>query len=335
MKLFKNKQNIVDELLNKYIPTNDFNSLRNELNNLNYNKLSIKEKEDWYYIKGIIEFRTNNRPAAFNLFKEGLSLFPNSSAMSFSLGQEYEYIGQIDNALLHFNNVNLEQVGGATIMAITRYLYLWSKYKEATKFLDQIFDAYFKLGIIDDNFLYIRGLPFFSEAFDYFILFSMLNNNYSEVDKLFEKCKALNEYDFKLLEIEIEAYKTNNFIPLINEINSLITNYPDMPHGTHKMRVASLLVNSIDNITDALKTIDDVILSENDFRWLDDIKIIKKAEIYNKFKLIEEENVCLKAFYKNQPLLFEPNHVVNYNLIIYQEKLKKHYIKSRIGGTGG
>ena len=49
-------------------------------------------------------------------------------------------------------------------LVTARYAYLWGRPDKGAEYLQPIVDAYFDLGIVDDNFLYMRGMPFFSET---------------------------------------------------------------------------------------------------------------------------------------------------------------------------
>jgi hypothetical protein len=49
----------------------------------------------------------------------------------------------------------------------------------------------------------------------------------------------------------------------------------------------------------------------------------------NRFGDLETEAALQESFLKRQPLLFEPDHAVTFQLIDYQERLKEIYRRSR------
>ena len=91
--------------------------------------LAAGEQEMWYRARGIVEFRTNQRDRAREIFEEGVRQFPASGWLNYGLGQEYEALGRIDEMAACFRHVRLEQVGSPTVLAIARYYYLWNRFE--------------------------------------------------------------------------------------------------------------------------------------------------------------------------------------------------------------
>ena len=71
-------------------------------------------------------------------------------------------------------------------------------------------------------------------------------------------------------------------------------------------------------------------LTEKDFAWLAYIRLIALAALAGRSGDLEGEQRLRTAFLKQQPLLFEPDHAVNFNLPSYQETLKP---MAKKGGT--
>ena len=124
--------------------------------------------------RGIVEFRTNQRAQAREIFEEGVRSFPTSAWLNYGLGQEYEAQGRIDEMAACFRHVRLEPVGSPTVLAMARYYYLWSRFEHGQRVIQPIFDRYYELKIADDMFLYMRGLPMFDESFGYRATFARL-----------------------------------------------------------------------------------------------------------------------------------------------------------------
>ncbi len=68
--------------------------------------------------------------------------------------------------------------------------------------------------------------------------------------------------------------------------------------------------------------LDTVRLSKNDFPWLEDMRVLAKAEAAHRFEDTEAENKWLGIFLSKQAMLFEPDHAVSFGLLKYQELLK-------------
>ena len=124
--------------------------------------------------RGIVEFRTNQRARAREIFEEGVRSFPTSAWLNYGLGQEYEAQGRIDEMAACFRHVRLEPVGSPTVLEMARYYYLWSRFEHGQRVIQPIFDRYYELKIADDMFLYMRGLPMFDESFGYRATFAWL-----------------------------------------------------------------------------------------------------------------------------------------------------------------
>jgi hypothetical protein len=77
--------------------------------------------------------------------------------------------------------------------------------------------------------------------------------------------------------------------------------------------------------------LDSIKFVEKDYPWLDDIRLLAKCELAHKAKNVTRENDLQQIFLKKQPLLFEPDIAVNFNLLMYQESLKSLYQARRKG----
>ena len=59
-----------------------------------------------------------------------------------------------------FDGCVFPKVPSSYVLAAARYAYLWGDAERGSKYVAPIADAYFQLGIVDDHFLYVRGLPY-------------------------------------------------------------------------------------------------------------------------------------------------------------------------------
>jgi hypothetical protein len=94
-------------------------------------------------------------------------------------------------------------------------------------------------------------------------------------------------------------------------------------------RLNLLLSQETDDEQEATRLLDSVTLAHNDFPWLEDIRLLAKCEQAHKTGNSTEEADLRKQFFARQPLLFEPDNAINFNLLRYQETLKDDFRKTR------
>ena len=102
-----------------------------------------------------------------------------------------------------------------------------------------------------------------------------------------------------------------------------------VPIGYNLMKIAVLKALRADKALEGEKILDEVQITSKDFQWLNEIRLLTKCNLANKFGEVEKESRLKEEFLSKQPLLFEPEHVFNFRLVSYQEQLKKEY-QSRI-----
>ena len=315
--------NRVDALAQRYGPGGDFDTLRAELDALPLDGLSEEELEAWFHLRGIVEFRTGRRDEARTVLEEGVRRFPASSGLQFSLGQEYEHVGRLDDAWACWRKVRLADVGGRTMLAIARYAYLWNRIEEGEQAIQPIFDAYYELGVVDDNFLYLRGLPFFGEAFGYRATFAVLGGRPERAAEELRRAKGeLLEYDFGRLELDLEATISGDWSAVI----AYLDGGPEPAFAYAPMRRAVLASRCSSALAEAFDLLDGVsVVPDRDFPWLEDIRLLAKAEAARRFGDGRLEAELLEEFFPRQRLLFEPDHAFRFGFIAYQELLKPRY----------
>ena len=97
-------------------------------------------------------------------------------------------------------------------------------------------------------------------------------------------------------------------------------------------RAAVLVSRGMGSYAGAAVELDEVNLSEADFPWLSDIVLLARCDAASHWNDPSEEMLAAE-FCKKQPLLFEPDHVFNFRLLGYQEKLKVDYQRRRRGAA--
>jgi tetratricopeptide (TPR) repeat protein len=299
--------------------------------------LASGEREMWYRARGIVEFRTNHRARAREIFEEGVQQFPDSGWLNFGLGQEYEAQGRIEEMAACFRRVRLESVGSRSVLVMARYYYLWNRFELGQRVIQPIFDRYYELKIADDMFLYMRGLPMFDESFGYRATFARMAGKIDQARYELARARTeLSDVTVDNHELDLEATKTGNWEPVLAHLDSVLKSLDARTStGQLRMKRAVLRSRALANnpppqagegrVGAALAELDAVQLTPDDHAWLEDIRTLARAELYHRLEIPDREQSTLSEFWPHQPMLFEPNHAFNFGLIDYQETLKPHY----------
>jgi hypothetical protein len=316
-----------DQLANRLQREGGIDQLEENLKQYDPAKLGPKERESYHHIWGITAFRRGDRAEAFRRFKEGLASFPDSQVLLFSLGQEYEWRREIDQMLACFDRCSFPQLGGNYVMAMARYAYLWDRPAEGAKFLQSIKDAYFKLGIVDDNFLYMRRLPFFGQTWSYLVAFAWMKKDFSMADEFLVSAKArLAEYNYDALESFYRCLKANDYGLEIQRLqNELRTQDKRFPAGYQQTKLAALQALSNRDPVQVAAILDAVAFESHDFPWLSDVVLVHRARSFWVAGNSAAEKPPRDSFLAKQKLLFEPDHAANFAFLDYQETLKPLY----------
>ena len=294
-------------------------------------RLPNGDQETWYRARGIAEFRTNHRARAREIFEEGVRQFPTSGWLNFGLGQEYEAQGRVDEMAACFQRVPLKDVGGAGVLAISRYYYLWNRFELGQQSIQPIFDRYYELKIADDMFLYMRGLPMFDVSFGCRATFAKLAGRLEQARSELARARAeLSDVTFEHYELDLEATATGKWEPVLAYLESLLPSIDArMPTGQLRMKRALLRGRAAMTVEAALAELDAVRLIPDDDAWLEDVRTLARAELFRRFDMPDREQATLSKFWPRQAMLFEPNHAFNFGLIDYQETLKARYQSQR------
>ena len=294
-------------------------------------RLADGEQEMWYRARGIVEFRTNQRARAREIFEEGVRQFPTSGWLNYGLGQEYEAQGRVDEMAACFRHVRLERVGSPTVLAMARYYYLWNRFELGQLVIQPIFNRYYELKIADDMFLYMRGLPMFDESFGYRATFARMAGKLDQARYELARARSeLSDLTVERYELDLEATATGNWKPVLYDLESLLKSLDArMPTGQLRMKRAVLRVRVATTVEAALAELGAVQLTPKDHAWLEDIRTLARAELFHRFEMPDREQAALSEFLPRQALLFEPNHAFYFGFLDYQETLKPHYQSHR------
>ena len=317
--------NRVDELVNGLARQGKAAQIESELDKLNRSDLSQPELEAWYHARGIAAFARRDRALAMSRFKEAYAAFPKSAIIAFSLGQEYEFVGNIQSMFELFDSARFPNISARHALAESRYAYLWGDIDRAASYVEPIIEAYFELGIADDTFLWLRGLPFFSQTWAYVAAFAELRDSLEELEILTQRAiSQLKDVELSPLADFVACMKNKDF--------SRYARTPNYGTGYERTRAAVILSLQQMEYSKAREILDSVKLAQNDFRWLDDILLLANCEAAHRCEPNTEAELVQK-FFGRQALLFEPDHAVNFRLLEYQELLKPLYQARRRGGA--
>lgn len=326
------QENRIDALANRLQKEGKLADLEPEL--LKYDPASLQgaEKESWYHIYGIVSFQAGNRAAAFERFQEGLRQCPDSPVLAFALGQEYEYKAQIQTMLEYFDRAKFPRITTAYTLAKARYAYLWNRNMKGLDYVQPVMDAYFRIKILDSTFLYIRGMPFFGQTWAYMAAFHYLLGDTPGLKTLTDRAeRACSDFDFPRLRLKLNAIETGDSSALIERLKADVAEAAQngWPVGYLTLQLRVLEAQAEGDPVAAERRLDSVQFASNDFPWLEDMRLLSRCELANRAGDEAREGELQAQFFKRQPMLFEPDNAINFNLLAYQEKLKKRYQKVR------
>ncbi len=321
---FRKKINRVDDIANALHKEGRLKDLENELKKINRTSLSLAELETWWHFYGMVAFNEGRDSEALERFKEAHAKFADSAKIKFSLGQQYIRAKEPEKGFELFYTCKFPSVPREYALAQARYAYIWSRYDDGLLFIRPFFEAYKQVKILDDHFLYIRGLPFFGTWWAYLAAFAILSGELSELESVTkyvsENC---HDYDFDYLQAELKAYRDDAPYYLLDaaekRINSMPENYPT---GYNCMGIAVIRARASNTFEESRKILEDIKLSEQDFPWLEDVRSLALAETAHRFGETVIEEGYVAKFLNRQPMLFEPDIALNFHLLRYQEYLK-------------
>lgn len=327
----------VREMANRLYSEGNFDAFESELLKFDPATLNDNERGSWYHGYGVAAFRRSDREQAFERFQEGVKQCPDSGDLYFSLGQEYEWRGDAVNMLACFDRALFPGVPGDYVLAEAKYAYLWDRTDKAWSYMNSLLPVYFQLKILDTTFLMMRGLPPFEQVFAYLAAFSQLRGDFAALEEITEKASRMsNDLNWEFLRAELEGFRSGDFSALKKMLRSLIHDCISrkFPYGYQDMRLNILLAQENTDLLEAITSLDSVALTGNDFPWLDDMRLLARCEMMMKANNPEEEALLKKQFLERQPFLFEPDNAVNFNLLRYQENLKRDYQGTRLTADG-
>lgn len=318
----------LDALANRLQAEGRSGDLEAELGRFDPKSLQGVEKESWYHLRGIAAFQRNDRPLAFGRFQEGVEACPDSAKLVFSLAQEHEARGEIDAMIEGFDRAKFPKIFARYALAAARYAYLWDRPDKGREYVEPFFPIYFQLKILDTTFLHTRGLPFFDQAWAYLAAFSVLEDEFGALGEITERAaKECSDFDAAGVRRELAALRTGNYTEIKAHLHEQIEEHKrkGLPTGYWAMRLAVLTAQEGDDPVAGSAILNRVALGPNDFKWLTDLRVLAKGDLARRAGDAVLEFHYQQECFKKQPLLFEPDHSVNFHLLDVQEAWKETY----------
>jgi len=328
--------NRVEELANRLHREKRGSEIESSLQGFDYEGLTGREKESWHHLMGIEAMRRGDADLALKRFREATELFPESQMIRFSLAQEQLNRGNVEQAFRNFELCSFPKIPATWALAKARYAYLWNFPERGMNCIRPIFKAYFDLGIADDHFLYVRGLPFFGQTWNYLVCFAWMKRDYSEAQQITNDAAAkLADYDFERQKAFLNCFSKSDFTPFAENLRRSIQEWSkqNMPTGFQSMQLAGVTAELESDFPTAEQSIAAVQLRANDFPWLEDVRTILLAKLNHRHGRPDEEKYK-RQFLLKQKLLFEPDHAVSFFLLEYQELLKRDYQATKNPSSG-
>jgi tetratricopeptide (TPR) repeat protein len=316
----------VGDLANKLAHEGRAGEIEVALEGMNQATLPDAEREEWWHIYGIAAFQAGRDDVALERFQEAHRLFPSSAFIRFALGQQYIRANEPDKGFALFRETLFPQIPRQHALVEARYAYLHSRYEDGRAFIRPFFEAYKKLRVLDDHFLYVRELPFFGSYWSHLAAFSILSGDWAESDEVTDYVRHnCSDYDFDGLRVERQAYRGGDaslLLPLLNGLLAENSKASAAPTGYLRMRIAVIEARQAQTLGAVQDLIGSVTLDKNDFPWLQDVKTLTVADAAHRFGDPDVEQQNLASFCRRQALLFEPNIALDFWLLEAQERLK-------------
>ncbi|MCS7061001.1 MAG: hypothetical protein RMN25_07515 [Anaerolineae bacterium] len=312
--------NRVDALINTLHAEGRIDSLEQELRRLEASSLSRDEQISWWQAWGIAALRQGRRDEALKRFESGYHQFPDSAHIRFSLGQQYVLAGAVERGFELLRMCRFPEVPREYTLAQARLAYLWNRFEEGLNFLQPFFDVFRQVRILDDHFLYVRGLPFFGQAWGYLAALMIVSGRIEALQTQTRWfIKNCSDYDFEYLETAVRAY-CDDRPDLLREIWE--RSCSEQASGHACLNAAIIRARAAETLAAAQTILAQVVFDEHDFPWVEDARVLALAEAAHRHGDDIGEREYVTQFMARQPMLLEPDVALMFHLLRYQETLK-------------
>jgi tetratricopeptide (TPR) repeat protein len=276
--------------------------------------------------------RSGNREKAFERFREGRDAFPDHPLITFSLAQEHEHRGEIDEAFSLFDAARYPRVPAAFALSEVRFAYLWDDLDRALGYLDPVLEATFEVGNGEDRALFMEGLPFFADTWSSYAAVYKLRGDLAKASSLLDDAEnKIEKYDFTYLKTFLSCLERDDFSPIVKACYAKISEEKEVDawSGHTRLRAAILSAQASEDLSMAATLLEEPEFGPEDFPWLDDMRLLARCELAAREKKAGAERELRSAFLERQSGLFELHHALTFNLLDYQNGLRADYRAKR------
>jgi hypothetical protein len=258
---------------------------------------------------------------------------PDDPDLQLHLGILLEGRGEIDGAVRAFTAAGTSgtETDRERIMVAARYLYLWDRPVEGLKVLEPLFHVLRDLGEGDDDALEKRGLPSLTLLLSHYSLFQRMAGHPERVDEMVGWCMRSLKGESVESACHLAVAFTRADEEAFGEWLADWTGAGGSKTPSPARRVAWALhrARTSDPLGAALRHIEAVSLEPNDPGWLKSLLAFGRAETFHRYDMEMDERPWKEKILREEPMLFEPEHVVRFGLFPYQEILKQAYRRDR------
>ncbi len=289
-----------------------------QLDQLNLEGLSESEVETWYYYRGILELKSNRREQAMAFLQKGKQLFPDSGAINFSLGIEYEAKGRKVEMADCFSHVKLDNAMPSVFFLVIHLLYLWGFSDAALLKIESALDLYFEFDSVDDIHIRQVGLPSVLYALRYYFCFCQLMSRMEWAQVMLNRfASEFRSYSFEEDRLRLDAIMKQKWSPLIRYLD-------DQKILSAQLNAVIFCSQQEANQSHALEMLE-AFEPELSDKFLHDIQNYALAEYSHRVRNLKMEQEFLALFLNQQPMLLDPNYTFLYGFVSYQERVKRIY----------
>lgn len=321
-------KNKVEEAVKKYFEQGDIKAALKALEKMNVEKLSEEEQKTWYYNHAVLPLWIGDRETAYKRLREASEKYPDSQKIRFSLGQEYEYHAEKEKMTECFSHTSFPHISAGEVRMESTYFYSWDDIENAYNTERQLIQYYMQLGILDTQFVSMRGFPFFEEVFHDLTALALLKKDFHDTDVVLSQAvENCTDFDKESLKLEYELIKKGDddgrYKKLYrkDKLNFYSEQYLDLKLAVYEAKQKK-------TYEEAMKRIERVHANPDKVHSVYDLQLLTKGNIALKFDN-EKEPEFRKEFLDRVMALFGPGICLDFSVLEYQETLKQEYQNRR------
>ncbi|MGF1633528.1 MAG: hypothetical protein ACFCVE_06730 [Phycisphaerae bacterium] len=279
--------------------------------------LTPPEAEAYHYFQAVIAITRQDESEAFRRLRLGLKLYPNSDRIRFTLAQQHEQLGEVDDCFALLAEMPEPQRQGPLALAAARFAYLWDQTDLAMQHLTPLIERHAGLLPPADGIT----APGLQDVLRYAAGVLVDAGRHDDAATLVSRFEDDQQQTLADVLLWIRCHAAGDMKPLIEELSDRLA----FSRGAIPIRLAILRAQEAEEGETAAKILQEPVVRRDHYGWLDDIRLLAAAEVAGRFDKVEREEELQREFVQEQPYLLEPHQAMFFNLIDYQQPLKKAY----------